>query len=145
MSDGDEDFDTKKAEAVKEKVREKAAKEKETVDFTVYDLPVDVKNQFISMAKLYYDNDVAEVMRDAITSLKDDRTNRIDDLEAKVERLEQRVEVLKSVGQQVQNTQDSGPQHDLTPTFGGQDVSVEDVNNEDVLDGIEDLKNKGDE
>lgn len=83
-------------------------------DFKVYDVPTELKNDYISMAKLHYDDDVWKVMADAMAALKEDKFSRVDLLEERIESLQQEVAGLKGLISKVQNQDDD----DLTPTFG---------------------------
>jgi len=84
-------------------------------DFKVYDVPTDLKNDYISMAKLHYDDDVWKVMADAMAALKDDKFGRVDVLEERISQLEQELSALKGlVSKQMKNDEDD----DLKPTFG---------------------------
>lgn len=113
----DDDFEKKKAEAVKEKFAEKAAKEADLVDFTVYDVPVELKNQYISMAKLHYDNKVSKVLEDAMEALKEENTSRVDELEERVQVLESKVATMKAMQSAEPVTTDEEDSK-VPPTFG---------------------------
>lgn len=116
-----EEIDKKKAEVVRDKLTEKARKDANKVNFTVYDLPIEVKNQIISMAKLYYENDASKVVEDAIHSLKYDRTTRIDKLEQKVAQIEAKLEITKDlVDEQASQNYDDSSKNESYPTFGEQ-------------------------
>lgn len=85
-------------------------------DFKVYDVPMELKNDYISMAKLMYDDEVWKVMADAMASLKDDKFGRVDLLEERIAQLEEEIGALKAmIGKQRKD--DGG--NDLKPTFGG--------------------------
>jgi len=87
-------------------------------DFRVYDVPMELKNDYISMAKLHYDDDVWKVMADAMASLKEDKFGRVDVLEKRIAQLEQELGVLKGLISKQRNDEDDD---DLKPTFGGGD------------------------
>jgi len=87
-------------------------------DFKVYDVPTELKNDYISMAKLMYDDDVWKVMADAMASLKEDKFGKVDVLERRVAELEEEVGALKALISKQQNSEDDD---DLKPTFGGGD------------------------
>jgi len=82
-------------------------------DFKVYDVPTDLKNDYISMAKLHYDDDVWKVMADAMASLKEDKFSRVDVLQGRLDELQDEVAALKALVSKVQDEDDS-----QTPTFG---------------------------
>jgi len=86
-------------------------------DFKVYDVPTELKNDYISMAKLRYDDDVWKVMADAMAALKEDKFNRVDVLEERVAQLEQELGALKAMIGKQQSEDDD----DLKPTLGGGD------------------------
>lgn len=87
-------------------------------DFKVYDVPMELKNDYISMAKLHYDDDVWKVMADAMASLKEDKFGRVDVLEKRIAQLEQELGALKGlISKQSQDEDDD----DLKQTFGGGD------------------------
>jgi len=87
-------------------------------DFRIYDVPTQLKNDYISMAKLRYDDEEWKVMADAMAALKDDKFTRVDILEDRIEQLEQELAALKGlISKQNQQSDDD----DLKPTFGGGD------------------------
>jgi len=85
-------------------------------DFRVYDVPTELKNDYISMAKLHYDDDVWKVMADAMAALKEDKFSRVDLLEERIESLQHEVAGLKGLISKIQNQDEDD---DLSPTFGG--------------------------
>lgn len=84
-------------------------------DFKVYDVPTQLKNEYISMAKLMYDDEVWKVMADAMSSLKEDKFGRVDVLEERVAMLEEEIGALKALISKKQNNDEE----ELKPTFGG--------------------------
>lgn len=85
-------------------------------DFKVYDVPMELKNEYISMAKLMYDDDVWKVMADAMASLKEDKFSRVDLLEKRIGQLEEEIGALKGlISKQRKNEDDD---EDLKPTLG---------------------------
>jgi uncharacterized small protein (DUF1192 family) len=83
-------------------------------DFKIYDVPTELKNDYISMAKLHYDDDVWKVMADAMASLKEDKFGRVDILQERVSQLQDEVAALKAmIGKSTDDEDD-----DLTPTLG---------------------------
>lgn len=85
-------------------------------DFKVYDVPTELKNDYISMAKLMYDDDVWKVMADAMASLKEDKFGRVDLLEKRIGQLEEEIGALKGlISKQRKNEDDD---NDLKPTLG---------------------------
>lgn len=86
-------------------------------DFKVYDVPTELKNDYISMAKLMYDDDVWKVMADAMASLKEDKFGRVDVLEQRISQLEEEIGALKGL---ISKNMGKDDEDDLKPTFGGQ-------------------------
>jgi len=87
-------------------------------DFKVYDVPTELKNDYISMAKLHYDDDVWKVMADAMAALKEDKFGRVDILEKRIAQLEQELGAVKGL---ISKQRSSDEDDDLKPTFGGGD------------------------
>jgi uncharacterized small protein (DUF1192 family) len=87
-------------------------------DFRVYDVPTELKNDYISMAKLMYDDDVWKVMADAMAALKEDKFTRVDILQKRVSELEDEVSALKAL---VSKKREKDEDEDLAPTLGGTD------------------------
>jgi len=85
-------------------------------DFKVYDVPTELKNDYISMAKLMYDDDVWKVMADAMASLKEDKFGRVDLLEKRVGQLEEEIGALKGLISKQRKKEDDD--EDLKPTLG---------------------------
>jgi len=86
-------------------------------DFKVYDVPTELKNDYISMAKLHYDDDVWKVMADAMAALKDDKFSRVDVLENKVSHLEEQIQTMKQLLREFSEPEEDD--NDLKPTLGG--------------------------
>lgn len=84
-------------------------------DFKVYDMPMELKNAYISMAKLEYDDDVWKVLADAMASLKEDKFGRVDVLEERITRLEEELGAVKGMIGKTREDDD-----DMSPTFGGE-------------------------
>jgi len=84
-------------------------------DFKVYDVPMELKNDYISMAKLHYDDDVWKVMADAMAALKEDKFTKVEMMEEKIMQLEEEIATIKTL---IKN-QSSEDDNDLKPTFGG--------------------------
>lgn len=84
-------------------------------DFKVYNVPTELKNEYISMAKLMYDDDVWKVMADAMAALKEDKFSRVDVLEQRIAQLEEELGAVKAMMSKKTGEDDD----DLKPTFGG--------------------------
>lgn len=87
-------------------------------DFKVYDVPMELKNDYISMAKLHYDDDVWKVMADAMAALKEDKFTRVDVLENKVSQLEEQIQTMKQMLKAFSEPEEDD-EDDLKPTLGG--------------------------
>jgi len=83
-------------------------------DFKVYDVPMELKNDYISMAKLHYDDDVWKVMADAMAALKEDKFTKVEMMEEKIMQLEEEIATIKTL---IKNQ--SSEDNDVKPTFGG--------------------------
>lgn len=110
--------DEKSKEDVREEFRKKV-REKETNDVTIYNVPDDVWSDFVSLAKLHYDNEGWRVLQDAVESLMEDKTTRIDRLEQRLDELEVQVGQAATM---LQNMRKDEEDKDTPPkTFGEQD------------------------
>ncbi len=103
--------------------------EKHTVDMKVYDVPVELKNQYISMAKLDYDNQVWRVMEEGMSRLLDERHNKVGELEMKLEAQRKQIMTLNERINELSKLSDNKEQSkkdDLAPpaTFGGDDEEL---------------------
>lgn len=92
-------------------------KDNEKVNMKVYDVPVELKNKYISMAKLDHDNQMWKVLEKGMSMMEDERNNKVPRLEERVERLEKQLVYLKSrveESEASQQDEEAGVQ-----TFGG--------------------------
>ncbi len=85
-------------------------------DFRVYDVPTELKNDYISMAKLMYDDDVWKVMAAAMASPIEDQFGRVHALEDRVAQIEEEIRALKAL---ISKQRKKDEEDDLKPTFGG--------------------------
>lgn len=133
-----DDEDDERAQAVKEKLKEAGGDRK---DFTVYDMPTDLANKYISMAKLYYDNEVWRVLEHGMELMVEEHTTKVEDLEDRIDRLEAKVSVLESTSSPDDHTDDDAD-FDLKPTFGGDEPDVDTNGNvdDDVLEDLDELR-----
>lgn len=108
--------------------------ENETVDLKVYDMPVELKNKYISMAKLDYDNELWKVLEAGMDRLMDERQTKMDGLEQDVESLQKQIVYLKTKIEQLeadeqQKTDQVGP-----ATFGGSEPEeTQEMSDEELL------------
>lgn len=93
---------------------EKVWQPENPTDFKVYDVPMELKNDYISMAKLHYDDDVWKVMADAMAALKEDKFTKVEMMEEKIMQLEEEISTIKTL---IKNQ--SEDENDVKPTFGG--------------------------
>lgn len=92
-------------------------KEEQKVDFKVYDVPVELKNKYISMAKLDYDNQMWRVLEEGMKRLEEERKNKVPELEEKIDDLQKQLVYLKS---RLDEIEDKGASNASEPsTFGG--------------------------
>lgn len=104
--------------------------DEQKVDLHVYDVPVEVKNKYISMAKLDYDNEMWKVLEAGMERLQEDRKTRVPELEEKVNGLQKQIIYLKTrieelEGNDVKEKEDKGPK-----TFG----NMKEKDDEEILD-----------
>lgn len=101
-------MDKKTREEVKREISEKADRDNRN-DVTIYNVPDNVWSDFVSAAKLHYDNEGWKVLKEGLASLMEDKTSRVDELEARIERLEEKLGKLALV---VQNLKDGAETED---------------------------------
>lgn len=66
------------------------------VDFKVYDVPIELKNKYISLAKLEYDNEMWKVLEAGMNALLEERERKVPELETKVGQLQKQIVFLKT-------------------------------------------------
>lgn len=120
-----------------EKLQE--ADDTDRVDFRVYDVPVDLKNQYISMAKLHYDNQVWKVLADAMELLLEEQTTRVDELEERILTLEMKVARLQSHLEESLDADKDGT--DLEQTFGGEPADTQTEKLKNIVQGGDNHEN----
>jgi len=127
---------------VKEKKKELEEGDTERTDFKVYDMPSDLVNKYISMAKLYYDNQVWKVLEEGMDLLLAQRTpsevmqDEIEELQIKVEKLRKEVDMLHSKD----NDMD-----DIEPTFGSSSLDIDSEELKSDVEKLKKIKSRGDE
>lgn len=82
------------------------------ISWRIYNMPVDLANQYISYAKIRFGNDVWKVMEYGMNLILEHDTN-AREMKQRVEDLEREVQILKSL---VNKDKGNG-----TTTFGGND------------------------
>lgn len=92
-------------------------KEEQTVDFKVYDVPVELKNKYISMAKLDYDNQMWRVLEEGMKRLEEERKNKVPELEERIDDLQKQLVYLKSRLDEIEDKEASNASE--PSTFGG--------------------------
>jgi len=106
----------------------------ERVDMKVYDMPVELKNKYISKAKLDYDNQLWKVLEEGMDKMIEERETKVPRLEARVENLEEQIAYLK-VKLEEQKGQDLSEKDDGAPaTFGGGKEDDLDKSDDEILD-----------
>lgn len=94
--------------------------EMKRVDFKVYDMPVELKNKYVSMAKLDYDNNMWEVLKAGMEALSNERQRKVPELETKVDDLQKQIVYLKTRIESLENTDMDEKDSSLPKTFGDQ-------------------------
>lgn len=93
----------------------------QTVDFKVYDMPVELKNKYISMAKLDYDNQMWKVLEAGMDALSEERERKVPELEEKVDQLQKQIAYLKVKIEDLESSDLSNKEDGGAPkTFGNQ-------------------------
>lgn len=101
------------------------------VDLKVYDIPVEVKNKYISMAKLDYDNELWRVLEAGMEKLEDERDRKVPELEEKVDNLQKQIVFLKTKMEELESEDKKDDTSNGPKTFG--DVKKEE-DDEEILD-----------
>ena len=106
------------------------------INFKVYDMPTDLVNQYISLAKLDYNNEVWRVLEEAMKLLKKDRTvvdqERFEAMEQRLFELEEEVQALRiSLNYSSRDNDDDG----IPRTFGDSDEN----NDGELFEKLEEL------
>lgn len=108
--------DYTKEDAIMEKLEEVAAEENDTTDLVIYDVPVPLRDKFISMTKLHYDNEGWRLLADAIDTILKHQNDDFEELKEKVNRLEEEINIMKNLtkySEEQRNSSTNGK-----PTFG---------------------------
>lgn len=144
----DKDEKKEKREMAKQAVNAKKVKEKkeelgegntDRTDFKVYDMPSELVNQYISMAKLYYDNQVWKVLEQGMDLLLAQRTpseemqNEIEELQLQVEKLKKEVRMLQAQKHE---------EDDVEPTFGSPSINTDEEKLQSDIENLNKLKIK---
>lgn len=100
----------------------------EKVDFKVYDMPVELKNKYISLAKLEHDNQMWKVLEEGFKLMMEERRTWKEDAEKEIESLKAEVQFLKTKVENLesrtgQETGGGGP----PKTFGGENTGNDSV------------------
>jgi len=125
--------DYTKEDAIMEKLEEKALEENQTTDLVIYDVPDEVRDKFISMAKLEYDNEGWRVLADALNTLIQSRRADVEELKEKVNRLEEEINIMKNLTKYSDEQTNDGTNG--KPTFG----DLQETDFSDDLDKLEQI------
>lgn len=90
-----------------------------TVDMKIYDMPIELKNKYISMAKLDYDNKVWKVLEKGMQKLEEERNDKIPRLEEDIDSLQKQVVLLKTKIDELEQQDVTDNRQDAPKTFGG--------------------------
>lgn len=126
--------DYTKEDAIMEKLEEVAAEENDTTDLVIYDVPVEVRDKFISMTKLHYDNEGWRLLADAINMILQHQNDDLEDLKEKVNRLEKQINIMKGLTKYSQSQKNDSSSK---ATFG-------DLKETDTASDLEKLENISD-
>jgi hypothetical protein len=111
-----------------------------TIDLKVYDVPVELKNKYISLAKLEYDNQLWRVLDAGMDKLLEERQDKVPELENEVEKLQKQIIVLKQEIEEIKQVEDD-PEPEGPVTFGSQKEKEVDepehVEGEEILERFE--------
>lgn len=131
FSDADE---LQKAIEEKSSSEDEEAYNTERIDFKIYETPVELKNKYISLAKLEYDNEMWKVLEAGMDALLEERDRKVPELETKVKQLQKQIAFLKVKIEDLENT-DLGQKEESGPpkTFGEQKKIDEDSEGGDEL------------
>lgn len=109
-----------------------------TVDLKVYDVPIELKNKYISMAKLEYDNELWKVLAAGMDKLIEERQDKVPALENEVQKLQKQIVILKQEIEEIKQAEKE-PENEGPVTFGSQREEEqadlpEGVEGEEILD-----------
>lgn len=82
-----------KAQQAKEVKSSKGSKD--TQDVTIYDVSIDTWNRFVSLAKLYYDNEGHKVLEDALVALTEKYENEEPVSQKELDGIRKEIDVMK--------------------------------------------------
>lgn len=97
---------------------DKKEEKQQRVDLKVYDVPIELKNKYMSMAKLDYDNKMWKVLEAGMENLIDERNNKVSELEDEVQSLQKQIVHLKTQVEQIQSENSKDDKSDTPQTFG---------------------------
>lgn len=115
-------------EAIEEKKSSSEDEEgyNERIDFKVYNLPIEVKNKYVSLAKLEYDNQMWKVLEAGMDALLEERNRKVPELEEKVDKLQKQIAFLKVKIEDLESKDLSEKDESGPPkTFGDQKKEAE--------------------
>ena len=108
-----------------EETDESSSKYSERTNLKVYDMPVELKNKYISLAKLDYDNQLWKVLEAGFEALNQERKRKVPQLEQEIENLQKQIGMLKVQIAQMQEKEDKDDSG-VPSTFGDQRTEEDD-------------------
>lgn len=100
------------------------------VDMKIYDIPVELQNKYISMAKLDYDNQMWKVLEAGMDALMEERQRKVPELEQRVNELQKQIGYLKMKIEELESTDLNEEREGPPKTFGDQP----DADDDEILD-----------
>lgn len=123
------------ADELQEALEENNSSEQEEdttrIDFKVYDVPIELKNKYVSLAKLEYDNQMWKVLEAGMDRLVEERETQVPKLEKEVDSLQKQIVYLKKEIEELKDAQRQ-EEPDEPVTFGSQREEV-DKEDEEIL------------
>lgn len=87
------------------------------VNMKVYDMPVELKNKYISLAKLEYDNKLWKVLDEAFRKLEEEKT-KVEEIDEKTEELQKQILYLKNKIETIEGKELEQDEPEKPKTFG---------------------------
>lgn len=108
--------------------------DQEKVDLKIYDMPVELKNKYISMAKLDYDNQLWRVLEAGMERLEEERETKVPQLEDDVESLQKQIVYLKTRIENLEGDKEKEEQNTGPVTFGSEPEEIKKESDDELLD-----------
>lgn len=106
----------------------------ETVDFKIYDVPVELKNKYISLAKLDYDNQVWKVLERGMELINDERRTKVQRLQEQIAELNERIDTLERTVNDFVKEEKGNGDVDAPTTLGGDPPSSDKEHLKDLVE-----------